>query len=391
MKVSASLGIIALVPDDWDGIVTLRHQVVRRLAKYCSIVWLEPPRNWREFLSPTGQRFLAGDRWSEPIPSMQVLKSGLRHPVFYRPEWLAAVTFRSRLASARRRLIERGADRIALYLWRDTFADALDLVPHDFSCYHIDDEYDFSDEDRPISTRELNLLKRVDQVIIHSQALLEKKGNINRNTELIPNGVDFRLFSTPQAEPPDVASIPHPRIGYAGVIKRQLDLALLVRLAQARPEWSFVLVGPVMNVAGKEQQIATLRQMSNVHFLGAKPASALARYVQHFDVCLMCYDVNRYTRYIYPLKLHEYLASGRPAVSARIPAVLPFERVVPLASDDAEWLSAIERALGDSAQGDNAAQLRQAVARESDFDVLVERIATLFTSTGVGRAGVAAP
>ena len=201
MDRSGSLGIIGLVPDDWGGIVTLRHQVLRRLAKYYPVVWVEPARNWREFLKPSGPRFFAADQWSEPSPSMEVLSTGWLHPNFYRSGWLRVTGLRSRLSFARKRLVARGATRITLYIWRDEFADALDFVAHDFSCYHIDDEYTFSDRDAPNSTREMNLLRRVDQVIIHSPALFKKKGGINPNTVLIPNGVDFRLFSTPQEEP----------------------------------------------------------------------------------------------------------------------------------------------------------------------------------------------
>jgi glycosyltransferase involved in cell wall biosynthesis len=374
----SSLGIIALVPDDWSGIVAVRHQVLRRLANYYPVVWVEPARNWREFFNPSGQRFLAGDHWSEPSPSMEVLTTGWLHPGFHRPGWLGAASLRSRLALARKRLVARGATRIALYIWRDEFADALDLVAHDFSCYHVDDEYSFSDKDRPNSAREMNLLRRVDQVIVHSPALFDKKGGVNPNTTLIPNGVDFRLFSTPHAEPADIASIAHPRVGLAGVIKKQLDFDLLIRLARARPQWSFVLVGPVTNVEGKEQQVATLRQMRNVHFLGGKPAHDLPAYIQHFDVCLMCYQLNDYTRYIYPLKLNEYLASGRPAVSSPIETVRGFAHVVAIAKDEAEWLAAIELGLGEDG---TAAPARRAVARTSDWDALVEQIARLFTST----------
>jgi glycosyltransferase involved in cell wall biosynthesis len=374
------LGIIALVPDDWTGIVTLRHQVLRRLAQYYRVVWLEPALNWRAFFKPSGSRFLRADRWSEPCPSMEVLTAGCRHPDFYRPSRLRQAMLRSRLTAARNRLLARGAKRIALYLWRDEFAPALDAVAHDFSCYHIDDEYTFSDKNLPTSSRELALLQRVDQVIVHSPALFAKKGGINRNTSLIPNGVDFRLFSTPHHEPADLASIPHPRIGYAGVIKRQLDLDLLLRLARARPQWSFVLVGPVTNVEGKEQQLAALRQTRNVHFLGSKPAHDLPGYIQHFDVCLMCYEVNDYTRYIYPLKVHEYLAAGRPTVSSPIEAMRGFEHVVSVARDDAGWLAAIERGLVEADPDGAIARARQAVARASDWDVLVEQIARLFAS-----------
>src|SRR5215470_12271355 len=79
---SGSLGIIALVPDDWSGIVTVRHQVLQRLAKYYKVVWIDPARNWREFVKPSGPRFLASDRWSEPLPSMEVLTPGFPHPAF---------------------------------------------------------------------------------------------------------------------------------------------------------------------------------------------------------------------------------------------------------------------------------------------------------------------
>ena len=194
MDRSGSLGIIALVPDDWGGIVTLRHQVLRRLAKYYPVVWVEPARNWREFLKPSGPRFFAADQWSEPSPSMEVLSTGWLHPNFYRSGWLRVTSLRSRLSFARKRLVARGVTRITLYIWRDEFADALDLVAHDFSCYHIDDEYSFSDKDRPSSAREMDLLRRVDQVIIHSPALFEKKGASIKTRPSFPTAWTFVFF-----------------------------------------------------------------------------------------------------------------------------------------------------------------------------------------------------
>src|SRR5262249_24611078 len=158
-------------------------------------------------------------------------------------------------------------------------------------------EYTFSETEQPISDREMQVLRRVDQVIVHSSALFEKKGRINSHSVVVPNGVDYRQFAEPRPEPMDLRAIPRPRVGYAGVVKKQLDLALLVRLAQRLPDHSFVLVGPIMNVTGKESDVEALRAMPNVFLLGYKNTAELPGYVQHFDVCLMCYEVNAYTKY----------------------------------------------------------------------------------------------
>jgi glycosyltransferase involved in cell wall biosynthesis len=150
------------------------------------------------------------------------------------------------------------------------------------------------------------------------------------------------------------------------------------------PRHSFVLVGPIMNVSGKESEVAELRQLPNVHLLGAKPADALPQYMQHFDVCLMCYEVNDYTKYIYPLKLNEYLATGRPVVASPIEAVKRYSDVVAIASGDAEYARAIEQSLHDTARTAGAVAARQRIAQTNDWDVLVARIVELF------RAGSAA-
>jgi glycosyltransferase involved in cell wall biosynthesis len=377
MEMQGSLGIIALVVDNWQGLVTVRHHVLRRLAQRFPVEWVEPALNWREFVRPSQPMFLTRDRWSEPAPALEVLTTGFRHPLMHRPRWAADATTRSRLALARRRLLERGAQRIALYIWRDEFAEALDLVPHDFSCYHIDDEYSFSDLDLPNSAQEIDLIRRVDQVIVHSRTLFEKKGGLNPNTAMVPNGADYSLFSTPFPASAQLASIPRPRIGYTGVVKKHLDLGLLVRLAKARPQWSFVLVGPTLNVDGKQEELATLERLPNVHLLGHQPQSEMPGYVQHFDVCLLPYDLTGYTKYIFPLKLHEYLAAGRPTVSSSVDAVRDFAHVVALANTDAEWLEAIETGLQRS--GDSTlTEARRAVARAYDWDLLVEKIVRLF-------------
>ena len=370
------VGVIALVPENWDSIWMPRHQVLTRLARYFDVVWINPARGWREYWHLKGVNHLQRTEFREVLPGFTVMTPGRMLARFHQPAWLRRATLARTLKDARAYLARRKTKRLALYLWRPEFAEALQLIPHDASYYHIDDEYSFADVARPNDPQEIQLLRSVHQVIVHSQGLLKKKGSINPHTALIPNGVDYRAFSTKQAEPPDLAAVPAPRIGYAGLIKRQLDLGLLVRLARAQPGWSFVLVGPVGNVSGKEAALAELRALPNVHFLGYKPVNQLAAYVQYMDVCLMCYEVNDYTNCIYPLKLHEYLAAGRPSVASPIASVLEHSDIITLARSDEEWLAGIARALAQSSSFENERRRRR--ASSYDWDILVEKLAQIF-------------
>lgn len=376
---SMDLGVIALVPDEWtDDVWTARHIVLVRLAQHFPVAWVSPTPNWRAYWVPRGQRFLRRSGSVEVSPGLSVIEPGLLHPGFFWPTWLVRRMRVAALEQAREVLLASGARRIALYVWRYDYAEALDLIEHDWVVYHIDDEYTFSDKELPIPQAEMTLAQRANRVIIHSPRLFEKKGHLNPNTVHIPNGVDFAAYSLPRAEPTDMASIPHPRIGYTGVIKKQMDFSVLLHLARMRPDWSLVLVGPMGHVLGKEEQLRSLQALPNVHFLGGKAAKDLPGYVQHFDVCLMCYEMNAYTRYIYPLKLHEYLATGKPVVSAPVDSVLPHADVLALAYSPEEWASHVAAALTPEAQGSKATARRQARAREYDWSILVERVSEQF-------------
>jgi 2-polyprenyl-3-methyl-5-hydroxy-6-metoxy-1,4-benzoquinol methylase len=227
----------------------------------------------------------------------------------------------------------------------------------------------------PLSEIERQLIRDVDQVFLHSLGLLEKKGNINPHTLFVPNGVDYEVYSRVLPEPSDLASIPHPRIGYTGFIKRHLDWQILLRLSQKHPEWSFVFVGPQ---SPHEDIVATIQELTkrpNVYFLGSKPTHLLCAYPQHFDVCIMPYQANDYTKYVYPLKLHEYLATGHPTVGSRIRTLFEFTDVLTLASTPEEWSSAIEDSLKPAANSPERRAARQEVARRYDWERLVLKIA----------------
>jgi len=260
-------------------------------------------------------------------------------------------------------------------MWRPEFANALDDVSHQLSCYHIDDEYSFSPLEVSLDPAEIKLIRSVDQVFIHSSALLARKGIFNPHTELIPNGVDYQKYAFTAAEPPELAAVPHPRIGYVGVLKTMLNWPLLLDLSARHSDWSFVFVGDPAPHADVPAFLSALAKRRNVHLFGAKPAGLLPGYVQHCDVCVMPYRLNDYTKYIYPLKLHEYLASGRPVVAPPLPAIEPFAGAVLLADRLEEWSSAIQKALSPFENTSAACERRRAIARMYDWDLIVAKIA----------------
>jgi glycosyltransferase involved in cell wall biosynthesis len=151
------------------------------------------------------------------------------------------------------------------------------------------------------------------------------------------------------------------------------------------------MVGPVGNVQGKEHLIAELSTLPNVHFLGLKAVDELASYGQYLDVCLMCYELNDYTRYIYPLKLHEYLASGRPIVASAIPAIVEHSDVVTIAHGDEQWLAGVQRALEPRSSAKTAAEVRRARARQYDWDALAGHVADLINERLAARDSAIRP
>jgi glycosyltransferase involved in cell wall biosynthesis len=368
------VGIVALVPDVWGGAWQPRHQVLTRLARYFHVVWCDPARSWRRILAFDNRRSRSGGEDS-PSPSIVVYRSERWLPAIGRIEALGNWTLRQRLRRARNILRSRGCQKIVLYIWRPAYSSAPDLVEHDLRCYHIDDEYTFSPVEQPISTRERRLIEGADRVFIHSPALLEKKGTLNPHTIFVPNGVDFEAYATPQPEPEDLRPIPHPRVGYVGRIKGQLDLRLLAALAARHGLWSFVFVGPLASLGGARAWVEQLSSMPNVYFLGEKNVGELPAYTQHLDVCTMGYVLNDYTKFIYPLKLHEYLAAGRPVVATPVRSLQQFAPVIQLATTEEEWSHALEQSLSVEAQSPAQARARQDVARGYDWNHLVQMIA----------------
>jgi glycosyltransferase involved in cell wall biosynthesis len=369
------VGVVAFVPERWSPHWASRHHVISRLSQAFHVVWVNPPHDRGGILKR------ALDHRSQPVvtevsPGLTVYTPEFWLPILYRDTPIAHRLAKLRVTRARRLLTARGCKRIVAYLWRPEFARVLDDAKWDAECYHIDDDYAFSDDEVSLDPAEVRLIQRVDEVFIHSPGLLARKGHLNPHTTYVPLGVDFRAFSTPVAEPPDLAAVPHPRIGYAGHLKMHLDWPLLRALAERHRDYSFVFVGGREPHPEIEPEIAALAQLPNVFFLGEKATRAVPGYVRHFDVGIMPYRMTPYANLGSPLKLHEYLAAGLPSIGIPMRTLLEFEDVVTLCSGLEAWSEAIVAAVAPEAKQEDRIEQRRARAKEYDWEILVGRIAT---------------
>lgn len=370
------IGIISLSVDSWGARWNSRHQVLTRLAQQFPVVWVNPAPEWRRAVSIG--RWKPHERTIAGLPDNFVVHdSSTLTPIVYRPRWLSNALLRARLARARASLVRRGCTHVVLYVWHVDYADAVFALRSELSIYHIYDEYSHSERELPLDAVEERLVKSVGQVFTVSPTMQARKGVLNRHSTLISNGVDYDAFATPVPEPADMRAIPHPRLGYTGYVKKQIDWDMLLELARRRRDWSFVFVGARHVHPEIDAVLSRLDALPNVHFLGEKPTSELSRYPQHFDVCLMPYRVNDYTKYIYPLKLHEYLATGRPIVSVPLPALSGAEHLVTIARGADEWERAITRELGPAAMDADRQGERRAEARSHDWSMIADRIAAV--------------
>jgi glycosyltransferase involved in cell wall biosynthesis len=219
---------------------------------------------------------------------------------------------------------------------------------------------------------EERLLEQCDVVLAMHPSLAEHCARIATRVHPFPPAVDLNAF-TPTvwaARPPGKGAV----IGYVGGIHRYLDLDLLAAIARARPAWRLVCVGPI------QRSSAPVDDLTNVTLLGARPHAELPAIISGFDVCLIPYVLNATTATVWPTKLFEYLAMGKPVVSTALPAAVTMHRrnarsvaIAPGAADT--FTAAIEAALEDS-DDDGAAERRRIAVTEGSWDA---RMATLYS------------
>ena len=167
---------------------------------------------------------------------------------------------------------------------------------------------------------ERELFAEADLVFTGGYSLYEAKRDRHADIHPFPSSVDRPHFAAARRPGPDWDAqehLPCPRFGYYGAIDERIDLSLVAHLADARPDWTIVLVGPVVKIALDE-----VPRRANIHHVGCASYDELPSVLRGWDVALMPFARNDATRYISPTKTPEYLAAGKPVVSTPIADVV---------------------------------------------------------------------
>lgn len=190
------------------------------------------------------------------------------------------------------------------------------LVPS-LTVYDCMDELSaFKNASPEIPYFEEELFKRSDIVFTGGYSLYEAKKGSHKNIYPFPSSVDKRHFMRArevQHDPIDQAEIPHPRIGFFGVLDERLDIALLKATALLLPDWHFIMIGPTVKIDPQDLPVA-----NNIHYLGGKTYDQLPSYLAGWDIAFIPFAQNESTRYISPTKTPEFLAGGRPVIATPI-------------------------------------------------------------------------
>jgi glycosyltransferase involved in cell wall biosynthesis len=375
--------IVIISISDWEGPKRIRQFLSEELARQGNrVLFVESQYTLSKFLQKPSLsralRFLKGPRRLSDnlflLSTFPFIPGGEFSAGISRTNWNLERSF---LRQAMKRL--RFRDPL-LWIFAYNAGPLIGKLGESLSLYFCNDAFSLLVDSKSLQQRiaslEQEVMSKVDIVFTVSDKLSQEKSQFHTSVHTICHGVDYPLFehvaASKAGRPADMPS-GKPVIGYSGVIRYMLDLDLIRFLAEQKPDWDFVLVGPVSESRSEfYAQIGNLTMRSNVYFLGPKRPEELPSYISSFDACLLPYvkgEVSTY--YAAPLKFYEYLAAGKCVVSTVGPKEYDRDVVINCTSPQ-EVLTAISDVLSkDSA---DLARKRKEIAKRNSWSERVRQI-----------------
>jgi glycosyltransferase involved in cell wall biosynthesis len=382
------LHVVCLSSQSWTGdLPTNRQQVMTRIGQNGNrVLYIETDgfigRHIRE-LRASGCRSLLRQLVAEQAvaPGVRVMKAPTLIPWGHRFRHAAQVNS-SLTAWAIRRRTRANPEPTVLWLYDPCFAGCVGKTGERFAVYDCVDDYA---EQAAADRRKRSLVAAYDAlaasrsrlVFATARTLVERHRKHNAQTHLVRNVGNFHDFAAAADGSRctgELATLPRPVIGFVGnFLPEKVDFTLLDAVASRRPEWTLLLVGPSRK--GTKEALGRLASRANVRWLGAKSYEDIPRYVAAFDVAIIPYLRNTYTRSCFPLKTFEYLAAGKGVVASGLPELEGMEPHVVLAWDVGEFIAAVEVALAQRSSSNVAA--RQELAAANTWETRTHRLLEL--------------
>ena len=348
----------------WDWVWQRPQHLLSRLARHYPVFWAEEPR------IEIGEAYEGFDV-REERPNLHVSRLTFRSD---------APTFWSRLdevldrtgghafkvsdsireasllfdSPAQERLEREVRDYVAswrrgpliLWLYTPVVVHFIDLLQPDLVVYDVMDELAaFKFAPARLKEQEQELITRADLVFTGGPSMYTTRQGRHPDLHLFPSGVEQEHFAQALAPdlavPDDVRALDHPIVGFFGVVDERIDLDLLAGAAAARPDWNWVMIGPVLKI-----EETSLPRLPNIHYLGKQDYRQLPAYLKAFDVAMLPFARNEATRFISPTKTLEYMAAHKPIVSTSIKDVITlYGSVARIADMPAELVAQVQAAL----------------------------------------------
>jgi UDP-galactopyranose mutase len=260
-----------------------------------------------------------------------------------------------------------------------TFTDHFNPIASVYDC--MDELSAFKGAHSRLPQLEKQLFEHVDLVFTGGQSLYEAKRQAHRAVYGFPSSIDVAHFGKARSitiDPEDQSQIPHPRLGFFGVIDERFDIELLDSLAMERPDWHFIMIGPVVKIHPD-----MLPKHSNIHYLGPKKYDELPAYLASWDIALLLFARNESTRFISPTKTPEYLAAGKPVISTSIRDVVrPYGelKLVHIADSSKEFIRAAEEILARTNEQDEWLKRVDSFLADISWDKTWQQMSDLISS-----------
>lgn len=376
---------IVCFPHDWTGDPLSKTHIMRILARENRVLWVNsiglraPSVSKADFKRSFKKLAAATTPIKEVEPNLFVM-SPLTIPAYGQP-LLRAINQRVLRFQIRRAMRKLGFKNPFNYVFLPSAAVLAGKLGEDFILYHCVDEYGaFSDiSSETIARLEEELLKKSDLVIASAELLYQSKVKHNPRTVIVRHGVDYTHFSKALDEntkiPEEIANLPHPVIGFFGLVEDWVDVRLMAKVAEHFSHGSLVVLGKV------KTDVSALEKLPNVHLLGRKPYQELPKYCKGFDVALNPFVINELTLNANPLKVREYLAAGLPVVSTAIPEVEILGQCR-IGRDDEGFIREIEEALKENTTRAERSEAIKSESWDARVDEIREHIASLQSAEG---------